>query len=638
MHWVLVLALAAPAGAFAQYLEALTRPILPEPQRRSMMYAFVERNLAELPVPATRTAWEAQRAQLRERILRSVGLPDLDRRAPVRWSSKGTIAREGYTIEKILYESYPGMWVPALVYTPEGLSAPAPAMVSIPGHNYCDGKAGPTVQARSVNLARRGVIVLAYDYVGTFERNTGANACAGSPYGGGNDHGHTQFSYFEGTPTALEILDGVRAIDYLYTRRDVDRRRVGFTGESGGGNSTYWVSALDDRVRLSVPVASVTSFDYWIRNDRNWDWHQRPAGIRAVADIWTLLAMVAPRPLLAIASRRGTDSDEFPLEEAERTVARAAKVYALYGAEPNIRLWESDTSHGYQQDKREQMYGWVSRHFLGREAGSSPEQPFLFEPQSELHCGLPEGNQTLAAIYRNWAERSRPAAPPEKRRAQIAELLGASDPVFQPWLRVENTQSREDAMIHRMVLAASPGIELPVVGFEPRAAASSPAVLLLGKGAEYAPLVVALLRRGLRVLAMDLRGTGEIEPGGRRTDNWAWFAGRPWPGMWVEDIRALVATVSPGSIGVAGIDRFGKAALFAAALDQRIAAVLAHVPGVSYRQEMERRIVADVPRILSVADVPEIAALIAPRVSRIETGPQPPAPEDMAAWFEKALR
>src|SRR5690349_7721949 len=175
------------------------------------------------------------------------------------------------------------MTVPALVYVPKAFRGKAPAMITIPGHVSCEGKARESVQARCANLARRGIVAMTYDYIGTGERNTGQDACAGMPYGGGNDHGLRGFSYTSHNPTGLEILDGIRAVDYLYSRPEVDRERLGFTGESGGSNSTYWVSALDERVKLAVPVCSVTTFDYWIRKNRNWDWHQRPAGIRRIA-------------------------------------------------------------------------------------------------------------------------------------------------------------------------------------------------------------------------------------------------------------------------------------------------------------------------------------------------------------------
>src|SRR5207245_230325 len=115
--------------------------------------------------------------------------------------------------------------------------------------------------------------------------------------------------------------------------------------------------------------------------------------------IWTLLAMCAPRPMLVIASRRGTDELEFPFEETDRAVRQAKQVYRLYRAEANLTIWESKTPHGYQQDKRERMYGWAERHFLGRVMDRSPEMPFQFEPQTELRCGLPPGNKTNAEIY-----------------------------------------------------------------------------------------------------------------------------------------------------------------------------------------------------------------------------------------------
>ena len=335
------------------------------------------------------------------------------------WSGKGRLDRDSYSIEKIVYESYPGMMVPALVYIPKNLKGRAPAMVSIPGHAYCEGKTNPSVQARCANFASRGIIALAYDYIGTGERNTGTDACASMPYGGGNDHGLSGFSYTAGTPTGLEILDGVRAIDYLLTRSDVDPERLGFTGESGGGNSTYWVSALDERVKLAVPVSSVTTFDYWIRNDRNWDWHQRPPGIRRIADIPTLLQLIAPRPLLVIVSKRGTDSEEFPLDEAEEAVRQARPVYDLYSAGANLELWESKTDHGYQQDKRERMYAFVEKHLLRGRSASPKESAFLLEPANNLVCGLPIKNRTLKDIYAEWLRalrrRRRYQGNPERR-------------------------------------------------------------------------------------------------------------------------------------------------------------------------------------------------------------------------------
>jgi hypothetical protein len=339
------------------------------------------------------------------------------------------------------------------------------------------------------------------------------------------------FSYTAGNPTGLEILDGIRAIDYLLTRADVDPKRIGFTGESGGSNSTYWISALDDRIALSLPVASVTTFDYWIRNNRNWDWHQRPPGVRRLAEISTLLALFAPRPMLVISSLRGTDSDEFPLDEAQHSVEDARRVYALYGAADHIRLWESTTSHGYQQDKRERLYAFVERHFLGKASESSAELPFLFEPQTLLACGLPDGNKTLAAIYREWLDRA--PAPSDRRLSEVLGLPAIDPPSV---VDVQTTTSREDFVARQLIVGTEPGIHLPAVELSPRGAApSARTVLVLGRTDATARAAQPLLAKGLRVVLIDLRGTGEIESGGGRTDNWA-LVPRP----------ALAGNVGPG--------------------------------------------------------------------------------------------
>jgi hypothetical protein len=519
-------------------------------------------------------------------------------------------------------------------------------MVSIPGHAYCEGKATSSAQARCVNLARRGVIAMAYDYIGIGERNTGAAACAAMPYGGGNDHGLPQFSYTAGTPTGLEILDAVRAIDYLLTRPDVDRNRLGFTGESGGGNSTYWVSALDERVRLAVPVSSVTTFDYWIRNDRNWDWHQRPHGVRRIADIPTLLQMIAPRPLLVISSRRGTDSEEFPVEEAEEAVKQARVAYDLYGADTSLESWESGTDHGYQQDKRERMYAFVEKHFLAGGSDSSAESPFLLESMKGLACGLPNGNRTLADIYGEWLAvptpqpelPSGPAAAEQVQaewRRKLGALLGIEGDGAPAGARLEAVTSRGDAVLRRWILEPEPGIRLPLVELTPRTAPAKGIVIVPGKTEHAAARAGEFLSLRIGVALVDPRGTGEIDPGGRRTSNWAWFAGKPWPGMWAMDIcaaaRALSREHAGTRIGIAGLGEFAKASLFAAALCPEIRACFAQLVDATYRDESAKGNVADVPRVLGTMDLPAVLALIAPRRCLIE---HPPA---AAGTFRQAF-
>ena len=650
---VFVVCCFVPSLHAQSYFQILQAPVLSEAERHSMMYSFVDRNLPAIELPSTLREWESRKPQLRAQILKDVGLEDLDRRGPVKWISKGIIDRDGYTIEKIIYESYPGMWVPALVYAPKGLRAPAPAMVSIPGHEYCEGKSGESIQARGVNLARRGLIVISYDYIDTFERNTGLNPCATMPYGGGNDHGLSAFSFTGGgKPTGLEILDGIRAIDYLYTRKDVDRNRIGFTGESGGGNSTYWLAALDSRIHLAVSVVAVTSFDYWIRNDRDWDWHQRPFGIRRVADIWTLLALAAPRPLLVISSLRGTDSSEAPVEQAEIAVHQARKVYDLYGKGGDIQLWQSSTSHGFQLDKRQRMYAWVEKYFFGHNVEWSKEMPFTFEPQTELVCGLPSANKTLKDIYREWLQRPTPvpelpqskgdlSAVQRPLRERLVNLLALPARTPDPRVTVLLITSRADVVIRQLAIETQAGIRLPAIEIEPRERKPNATVIFLNKSKDFFPAIPEMISLGQRVVLVDLRGVGEIDSGGGRTNNWAWLMGRPWPGLWVEDVKGVIAAISaeyPGSpIGLVGTGRLGKTALFAAALDGRIAAVMAQLDDMTYREEALKDGLADVPGILTIMDMPQVVGLVAPRPCWIQVQEKVTDPELQSnyAWSIK---
>jgi hypothetical protein len=598
----------------------LQRKLLPPDEARSAMTRFMERQLQPLPQPENAEAWRARRDALRREVLEILGIDDL---LPPRWDlnvqRKGAIKCDGYRIEKLTYESYPSMAVPALLYVPEGLRGRAPGIVSIGGHAYATGKATESLQQRNVNLVLRGCVVLSYDYIDTGERNTGPDPMHGKPYGGGNHHGIRSFSFSRRTATGLEVLDGIRALDLLVSRSEVDPQRLGFTGESGASNSTYWVSAVDPRVKLAVPVSSVTTFDYWIRYDRNWDWHQRPPGIRRVADIGTLLALHAPDPLLVISSRRGTDDEEFPLEEAEKSVAWAQQVYRLLAAPDAIKLIESTTDHGYQQDKREQLYEWVERWLKPPRPKGNGELPAKVQMFEVLRCGLPANNRTFHDVFAEWLK-PLPRTPAEPDAAEKPALrkflrgrLGLSEPLPRVTAEKIGQQQQDQWSAEFWLLQPEPGIRLPGVLLG-RQGANGAIVLVPGRDPEA---VKRALSAGHRVFAFDPRGTGEMSDGGGRVRNWAWFAGRPQPGMWAVDILQAARFCrdhSPGSaVSIEAAGRFGWPSLLAgAAVPGLIRAGAVTVP-VGTLHEIVRAegdvALADIPGLLERLDVPQIRRL-----------------------------
>ncbi|MFN7996893.1 MAG: acetylxylan esterase [Bryobacteraceae bacterium] len=626
---IFLYAAAVAAQAPAPPSSWFTDPLLSEPARQSAMYSFVNENIPPLPRFTSVADWQRYRDDLKPRLLRLLGIDDILAAHKLRLVHKGILERGDFTIEKIAYESYPGMWVSALVWAPRKIDGKAPAAVSISGHLYCESKAGDYVQQRNYNLVQRGFVVISYDYFGCGERGR-PEACRPDGWGG-IDHTNSLFSYTSRTPTGIEVLDGIRAIDYLYSRPDVDRARILFTGESGGGNNTYWVSALDTRVTLSVPVSSGGAFEQWIKEDVNYDWHQRPPGLRAIADIGTLYALIAPRPLLIVNGH--PELTEFSLPDAMRSYRYAQSVYRLYGKTDAIAFHESVTGHGYQEDKRTLMYGWVDRWFFGgKMPHAAADLPYRAEPRESLLVGLPEDNLSIAAMAARWVKESlrdpqlplsEPAALAWQttERSRLDPLLGRDHPEAAPGVIDRDGYALESGgyQAENVRLEVARDLILPGVFVRKAGQPRYKAVLLLEKHRGNSDAAHKLLDAGYAVFAMDPRGTGEMR-WDSRTSNWANFMGRPAVGLWAEDISKattyLLARRDVSAVAVLGYGSFGKAALYAAALDTRIAAAAVATDTLSYRQEAMSGLVhiyADVPRILAWGDTAQVAALVAPR-------------------------
>jgi len=542
-----------------------------------------------------------RRGPLRRRILEILGLDDLvPSKEPPVVRAKGTIRREGYRIEKLTFESWPGMEVPALLYLPDTKDR-VPGMVSITGHTDIS-KAADYIQTRNVNLALRGCAVLSYDYYGYGERKTGKHPHHPE---GANGHDGRSFSFSRRNATTIEVLDAIRAVDVLAARAEVDPERLGFTGESGGSNSTYWIAALDDRVKLAVPVCSVSTFDYWIRTNVNWDWHQRPPGIRQVADIGTLLALHAPNPLLIISSKRGTDDQEFPLDEAEKSYHWAGRVYRLLDTDRAVSHYESSTAHGYQEDKRRQLYAWVESRLKPPSPKGDVELAAKIENKDDLRCGLPEGNKTFRDLHAEWLKAlPRATAAP---RDFLRERLGLPSPL--PEVRAERMIQGETAEV--WTFEPEPGIRLWGV-LAGRAGSDAPIVVIPGRD-EAA--VTRALSLGRRVFVFEPRGGYTGNTWGDRTSNWAWFAGRPWPGQWALDLlqAARFCRGRAAVVVVEATNSFGWSALLAAgAYPELLSQGNVRIPVASLHEIVKARgdaALCDVPGLLEHLDVPELRAL-----------------------------
>ncbi len=313
---------------------------------------------------------------LREKFLALLdGLPKSDGLPPVR--KLGRLEGDDYWVEKLVFESFPGYFVSALLYRPKKGGGPLPGIISPCGHSAV-GKAAAAYQILHVNLAKRGFVVLTYDPVGQGERSQFWDARRGRSRYNLTCGEHCVLGnplYLLGTSLArYRVWDGIRALDYLASLEDVNADRLGCVGNSGGGTLTAYISALDPRVRAAVIGCYITTLPRRMGNriqaDPDSDPEQDVFGfVGDGIDHAGLLALRAPRPTLLCAARR----DFFPIEGTRETFAEAAHLYEVAGARERVSRVEADQKHGLTRPLRQAAYAWFQRWLAGRPDGRAEE-------------------------------------------------------------------------------------------------------------------------------------------------------------------------------------------------------------------------------------------------------------------------
>ena len=295
----------------------------------------------------------------------------------------GVVDRDAYRIEKVIFESRPEFLVTANLYVPKGRKFPLPAVVGTCGHS-ANGKCAEAYQSFAQGLARMGYVVLIYDPIGQGERLQYADKNLKSRIGVGvREHlyaGNPQFlvGEFFGTWRAW---DGIRALDYLLTREEVDPQQVGVTGNSGGGTMTTWLCGVEQRWTMAAPACFVTTLRRNMENELPADTEQCPPKALALGlDHDDFLAALAPDPVLILAKEK----DYFDARGSEEAYARLKRLYKLLGAEDNIGLFIGPTTHGYTQENREAMYCWFNRATGVSDAKTEPE--LVIEKDETLWC------------------------------------------------------------------------------------------------------------------------------------------------------------------------------------------------------------------------------------------------------------
>lgn len=544
------------------------------------------------PAYSSRQQWEARARWLREHILTSAGLLPLPPRTPLRARLFGRIERDGYSVEKVHFESFPGFLVTGNLYRPLGRKPPFPAVLCPHGHvregrlaNNPDERGGASYIGLCINFAKQGYVAFCYDMVGY-------NDSLQLPH----QRISQEWELWGIHLLRLQLWNSIRALDFLCALKEVDRRRIGCTGSSGGGTQTFLLAAVEPRVAASAPVCMVSA------HYQGGCFCENAPGLRLDTNNVEIAALAAPRPLLLVAATG--DWTQHTMEE-EYPAAKA--IYAQLGAETHVSAVRFEAGHNYNRASREAVYTFFGK-WLGGAAPSS-ELPFTAEPPEALRVfpdgSLPSayarGDAVLDALRQRDIEQLRSHFPrhqsgvPAFRRwiSSAWTHMLAVEAVEPTQVEVLSEQSAAEPLPQRRVAFRRRGTGEVVLAswLQPTRWASGKAVLLLHPDGTEAwwrgeTLLRHLLNAGYTVMTLDAFGAGEhLRRFGKREmkGNFPETFNRTEIQWQVQDTLTALALLRSQrgvrQVSVVGAGNAGWWALLAASCDRKVHAVVADLNG-----------------------------------------------------------
>jgi dienelactone hydrolase len=577
--------------------------------------------------------WKKLRPAYKEEYFHMLGLRPMPQKTPLKATVTGKLEGDGYVVDMLHYQSRPGLYVTANLYRPKSIDEGRrlPAVLYVCGHSGRGRNGNKTAfQSHGIWFARHGYICLVLDTLQLGE--------IGAVHHGTYREGRWWWHSRGYTPAGVECLNGIRGIDYLVGRPDVDPERIAVTGISGGGAATFWIAAADERAKVAVPVSGMADLISYVPNrvinghcdcmfmynTFQWPWTR-------------IAALVSPRALLFVNS----DQDRiFPMDANQRVINRLERVYSLYGASDFVDSVVSIGGHAYRQDIRRAAYRFINMHLkndarvvtdseVDLVTGSGNDRRHPIEPEKlrvfPKDSDIPE-DELNTTIDRHFVPVAQVEPPPKGRhetwKAEVlAELRRVTFRCFPE--RVPAAKLLEESKVDDARLESEPGIEVRLrCAAESRSAAAPKRVLMIVQGPGTDGDISDWIRRvqqpGDHVYLCAPRGTGRTRWTQKNPPNYVErsgvLLGRTVDTGRVWDIIAAARYLhgkydGDARICVLGEGAAGVLAAYAALWEPEIAGVILKEPPLSHMD-------AGAPaflNVLRVCDVPDVLGMLAPR-------------------------
>jgi cephalosporin-C deacetylase-like acetyl esterase len=590
----------------------------PQPGLPPAVHGLLEEEAAAILQQAeqelsSKEKWEPVRRKRRDELRDMLGLDPLPSRTPLRVRITGKLDQGDHVVEKLAYESVPGFYVSANLYLPRSAAGPSPAIVYVCGHSVVPQGAKTAYQRHGISFARNGYVCLILDPIQIAE-------VTGLHHG---VHGLEMYDWYSRgyAPAGVEVWNAMRAIDYLETRSEVDRARIGMTGRSGGAAMSWFTAAIDERIKVAAPIMGNSTYLANLKENtqsRHCDcmfplnFHRQEMAHQG--------ALIAPRPLLMAHGRKDL---LFPVSGYTKCEELLRKLYDSYGHPGGFRNIVVETGHEDSDFLRESVLRWMDVHLAGK--GERPlDMRYVNAPADSLtvFSGKPPAGAVNPRIHLSFRPAASPTAPVSReawnrRKAELQGLLKSK--VFAAFPNVGPQELPGGGERVRFLTERQLTIEARLRA--PAGEAKLPLLLYLVPPGENPQATAAFLNHAgggtgftqAHLYARDWTPRPISSTEKRDYYRNAMHVGRTPDSMRVRDVmRAAAALASHSRVDAARIVVLGKESdagvvLYAALNEPRITDVVLVRPTVSHWQG---------PVFLNVlryTDLPEAAGLLAPR-------------------------